>query len=564
MPTPDPYEAYLNRAASLFDLGDIVQAGQIWQAILKRDPEHKVARAGLYKVKLCFDARATQGGMTPPPPGPKAEADPFRTGSRPIPALTAPPEPAPAVDGDRLLRDGCTLYEMGEVADALRKWEQLLAAEPGHALARTYANGARKDLGLPPLEAGAPAPAGGGGPDVRDTRAQSPLAPSAPAAPPAPAVPEAPPPAPVGEETESAASLLIREGVQLFDVGMLEEATDKWQRALASEPGNSLAVEYLDMARREQEEAAARQRPRPTPLAAATPAPTPGMTPPLPAPAAPVVLKLQLDRPAATPSPAPPLRLEAQASPRVPSLPPKAITSRPTPQRDGLKVPDPLKGMALPSWLDSPRKVGLIVGGTLAALAVALVLGQQQRERALKAAVLAARAEALKPVARQVEIASLAEAPEAIRKEAEDALGEDPLLAYFRARECVRLDGGDAKAAHLRDQARTRMASRAAGPGDGYDKCLKAGDLEGAFKAIRGLLCQSPEDAEFMAKARVISLTLAQRYAGKERFNDARDCLILVRAMYPQETIWPAKLRLLKAIEGLPKGDQAGWIPMLG
>ena len=59
----DPYAAYLRKAADLFEAGDIVQAGQIWQAILKKVPGHEEARAGLYKVKLYFDARATRDGL---------------------------------------------------------------------------------------------------------------------------------------------------------------------------------------------------------------------------------------------------------------------------------------------------------------------------------------------------------------------------------------------------------------------------------------------------------------------------------------------------------------------
>ena len=556
MATPDPFEPYLNRAASLFDLGDIVQAGQIWQAILKRDPDHQAARAGLYKVKLCFDARATQEGMVPPPPPPapkpqpqpepQPEPDHYQTAKRltlNAQAAEAEPERAPAPpppepDPEVLLRDGCTLYELGEVTDALRKWEQILAANPDHPLARSYANGARKELGLPPLEGGVPV-----------------------TAPPAPAVEE--PPAPGGEDApEGRAAVLVREGVQLYDMGMVEEATEKWRRVLAAEPGNAFAAEYLAMAQRDLDETAARQR------QAAPAPPRPQVPPSAPSAPAPVVLKIQMDRRPEAPVPVqplvPPVRKDPSSSPRLPSLPPKAITTRATPQRDGLKVPGPLKGLALPAWLDTPRKFGLALGGVLAALAVLLVLGQFQRERALREAVLAARAEALKPVARQVEVASLVEAPEAIRQEGQDALAEDPLVAYYRAQECLRLDQGDTKAGQLRDQARTRMASRPPSAKDNFDKSLKEGDLEGSQQAIRGLLCQNPEDPELKAKARLVCLALAQRYASKERFGDAKDCLSLVRAMYPQETIWPAKLKLLKAIQGLPKADQASWIPMLG
>ena len=49
---------------------------------------------------------------------------------------------------------------MGQTGDALRKWEQVLALDPDHALARSYVNSARRELGLPPLQTSvAPAPA---------------------------------------------------------------------------------------------------------------------------------------------------------------------------------------------------------------------------------------------------------------------------------------------------------------------------------------------------------------------------------------------------------------------
>ena len=204
-----------------------------------------------------------------------------------------------------------------------------------------------------------------------------------------------------------------------------------------------------------------------------------------------------------------------------------------------------------------------MAGGLILLTALTLLRGYQ-RERSLRSAVLAAKADALKPVARQVEVAALVETPEAIRREAENAMGDDPLLAYLRAEECLRLDSGDAKAARLLEQARTGMAAKARASRESFEKSLKAGELEAAYSAIRGLLCQSPDDLELRSRGRVVSLALAQAYAHKERFGDAKECLCLVRAMYPQETVWQAKLKLLDAIQGLPRAERSGWIAMLG
>ena len=45
--TPDTYESYLLQAEALFAEGEVVKAGQIWQAILKQQPTHAVARERL-------------------------------------------------------------------------------------------------------------------------------------------------------------------------------------------------------------------------------------------------------------------------------------------------------------------------------------------------------------------------------------------------------------------------------------------------------------------------------------------------------------------------------------
>ena len=647
---PDPFEQYLNRAASLFDLGDVVQAGQIWQAILKRNPDHKIARAGLYKVKVYFDARATQDGLIPlpVPAGPESEPDRVSTAKRmtlaamdaqaraeaaaeeaataqaaaiPPPAEPAPasdaqpevpsqPEPLPASpaepvaaspaqaapvaepvaaspaqpvpapepvaaspaqpvpapepvaagsaqpaaahqveanvappalerveDPERMLRDGCTLYEMGELADALKKWERILASDPGHVLARAYANDARKDLGLPLLEDGSPVPVPVSVPE-----------------------PAPPPPAPApssDEQTTARVEVLVREGVQLYDMGMLEEAVGKWKRALEMAPGNSNATDYIAMAERDQQQAAAAAALKPVPR----PNP-PGARP------GPVLLKVQREGGSPTPpmhSMVTPVVIQQNPHPPLPaSMLPKAITDEASQGRYGLKIP-PIVIKLTPEWLKTPRNAAIAAAVGLVAIIILSILGQHYRETALKAAVLSAKADALKPVARQVDVAALGETPDAIRQEAEAALGEDPLLAYFRAKECLHLDSGDAKAMLILDKAKAGIAAHPlAGSREDLEKNLKNGELEEAGVNVRGLLCLTPDDPELMAKARIIALALAQFYATKERFGDARDCLCLVRAMYPQENIWQAKLKLLEAIQGLSKAERANWIPMLG
>ncbi len=654
MTMADPFAPYHSQAQALFEAGDVVKAGQIWQAILKRDPANETARAGLYKVKAHFDARATQDGLQAPVPAPEPPApappqdgdrhtltppspelnglldagcalydagliakaistwemalhqDPdnalargYIDGARrkleadnpppePEPEPAAPPAPAPAPVEDEIekfLRDGCTLFDMGQTEDALLKWERILAIEPGHALAIAYANDARKDLGLPPLVPGeAPAP-----------RPQ--------------AAPQPEPPRPVHRDEDGArADILVREGVQIYDMGMVEEAMDKWQQALALEPGHRDALGYLEMARRDREQAPPSRAPQRMEPAAASPAPIPmaaPQAPPQPAQdsqeprilAAEHLLRNQkfdeaayafqrlmetgsldprvlqgyqqaravlqareeeataiiMAPPPAAPAPAP-----------APVVQPRAVQTRP-PVRSGLKLPAVFGNLNLPPWFNKPANLAIAGGALFLAALMLLLLRAHQRDVALKEKVAAMKADAMAPIARRSQIVVIAETAQEIRAEASKALADDPLTAYYRAQECVRLDPGDGAAAQLLERARARMAETPpVGSGADFDQSLKSGDLESARNTIGDQLRKSPDDPELKAKARTVYLALAQANAAKEHFTEARDLLLQGRAMFPQDKTWAARLKLLEEIQAMPKGDRANWIPLLG
>ncbi|WP_306598375.1 hypothetical protein [Geothrix sp. 21YS21S-2] len=611
-----PFEPYLHQAKALFDAGDIVKAGQIWQAILKRDPASEEARAGLYKVKAHFDARATQDGLraapepepnrqtlTPPSPevnslldagcalydaGLVAKAvttwelalrqDPdnalakgyldgarrkLETEAAPAAAPEAPPPPPPPEDEtDKLLRDGCTLYDMGQVEDALKKWERILASDPHNTLALAYANDARRDLGLAPVAGGArpsPAPAAS-----REARAED------------------------GET--SRADQLVRDGVQIYDMGMADEAMEKWRQALALEPAHRDAIGYLEMARRDLEQASpasAPARPEPPPKAAAVPE---NLEPRILAAEnllrnqkheeaafafqrlmeagsrdarvlqgyqqARAVLSAREETPAA-PEPAPP------ASP-APVDPPRSLTVK-APQRSGLKLPAFLGDHPLPRWLDSPSRLALAGGGAVL-LALAL-LGYRhfQRNAALAQAVAAAKASAMAPIARRSQVVHLGETPDEIRSECMRALGDDPLTAFYRAQELLRLDPGDPTAAQLLGRARGRLASvPPVGSEKDLERSIKDGDLESARNAVGDQLRRNPDDPDLKARARMIYLALVQVQAAGEHFTEARELLKQGRAMFPQDRTWPARLRLLDEIQSMGKATRAAWIPLLG
>jgi tetratricopeptide (TPR) repeat protein len=504
----------------LFEAGEVVQAGQIWQAILKRDPAHQAARAGLYRVKLALDQKNG------------------------------------AWNNERLLQEGCALYDLGRTEDALGKWEQVLAADPGHKLAAAYANDARRDLGLDPL---------------RHSQAE--------------AAPEA---APMDVDQ------LVHEGVQLYDLGMAEEAKVKWRRALELQPGHQDAREYLEMARRDEEQEAARP-PAPSPVPdrdAASGLETriwraeqlfrerrledavrafqqlldegsqdarifQGYH------QARTLLAAQDEAPRLIPLT---LAEPAPARPSIPPAvgPPRALTVRP-PQRDGFRLPGALSALRLPSWLKTTRALAAAIGLGLLVVTGGVVYGLRRREAALKEAVAAAKQNALKPVARLVDIPSLIEPVDAIGKDAEQALAGDPLLAYFRAQEWRRRDPDNPAATLLVQRSKDQLTYLpvTATLAD-FDKALQARDLESANRAILVLLRHDPDDLDLRGRARKVLLALAPLYAADDRMGKAREALRLGQAMYPQDLTWPAKLKLLEAIQDMAKPDRTPWIQLLG
>jgi tetratricopeptide (TPR) repeat protein len=529
---PDPIQAHLNRAQALFDAGDVTQAGQIWQAIVKREPAHQAALEGLFRVKRIFDQRR--------------EAD----------------------ENDRLLQDGCTLFDMGQAQDALDKWERILARDPGHKLAFAYANGARRDLGLAPLAGAAP-----GGPAAPDPAAAA--APSA------------------------DADQLVREGVQLFDMGMAPEAMGKWRRALELDPLHGDAPKYLEMARREEAEAAGRHA-----------APPPALRAPALQPVADGQLETRIwraeqlvrdwrleeavqafqrlldqgaqdprilagyhqaraflaaqDEPKGAPVVQPAFP-EAPAAPPQPVDPPRALTrSNPAP-RHGISLPDAVQRLHRPRWLQTRRNLALAAGVAALVLLALVLAGLRRRETALKEAVAAAKQNALKPVSRMVQIPALPETLEGVRREAEAALPEDPLLAYFRAQEWQRRDVDNPQAVQLVQKAKDKLfgPAPAATLGD-FDKALLGGNLEGARTVILDLLRHDPDDTDLRGRARKVILALAPIYASDERIAMARDALVLGRAMFPQDLAWQARLKLLDALQAMAKSDRASWIQLLG
>lgn len=622
--TPDPYAPYLRQADQLFAQGEIVKAGQIWQAILKQQPAHAEARERLLALRdrllaQRLEAERAAAQAAPPQPAPLPEPEPVQPPPpapaaflAPTPALApmapppplpqpptasltpAPPAPAPAapapppppshVEPERLVIEGCTLYDMGQVADALQKWEQALAIDPNQSLALGYANGARRELGLPPLQG------------------------SAPAAPVEEVAPQ------VDEDVDK----LLREAVQLYDMGLTEEAISKWEHVLALEPHREEIRGYLRQARLEVTQTAAQPAPaQPAPVQSkpAQPAPTqPSAQAPAPEAEA-LALKLRqaehlltLQRPdeaaftyqqalrLAPGNPEALAGLERCRRPQAgtsstgigldlpdriamaeeePTLvvtdsgrvePPASMTRSAPPPREGLSLPTRLQEASsrLP-WLQEP-KVWAIAGGSVLVLTVGLyALHSYRKDQALKEAVKAARQAALAPIAQQAQSPSLTETPAAILREGESVLETDPLRAYFRAQFILAQNPGDAGAAQLLEKAKAALPGGVAGASlPEFQKHLQAGDLDAAAKVLDALLRAQPDDPALRARAARLNLAFCSAHAGQAHWDEAAEDLRRGRALFPSDKSWQARLLLLERLKSLPKSQQAAWLPLLG
>jgi tetratricopeptide (TPR) repeat protein len=522
MPTPpDPFLPYLNRAEALFRNGDVVPAGQIWQAILKRNPGHAAARAGLLRVKAFLDQRnLATGSDARREPGPPAldVPPPARPDVPTAPTSEPRPAPGPAEDpwgrAAQLVQEGAQIYDLGMAEEAVAKWREALELNPQHLEAQAYLAMAQRDLG-------------------RDRPIRQPPPTAAPAPPPVIAL--APPPA--GPDPDPAAAhreAQILRAEQALGEGRVEEALRAFQRLMEQDPQEPRILHGF----RQSRSILATRDVHAQAQAASTP------------------VRILAAPPVSGPAPAP-------------VDPPRALTVRGAAPRDGIHLPRQLKGYPKPGILGTPRRVA--VAGALGICAVAglLAYGWHRREQALREAVAAAKVDALKPVSRMVQVPNLAEANESIRQEGEQALASDPLLAYFRAQELQRRDPDDALAAKLLQQAKDQMAALVpsgslAGDLSGYDKALQGGNLEEARRIILELLDHDPDNPDLRDRARKVLLALAPLYAAQDSLARTRGVLVLGRAMFPQDPTWRARLKLLEAIQAMSASERGPWISLLG
>jgi hypothetical protein len=213
-------------------------------------------------------------------------------------------------------------------------------------------------------------------------------------------------------------------------------------------------------------------------------------------------------------------------------------------------------------WKRNPLILGAVAGfllGTLVAL-----WQVRQRDARLQAAVKSVREEALTPRPQSDTIADLAETPASIRTEGEAILNEDPVRAYHRALHLLRLNPGDPAGAQLLERARAAMLTPPTVNAADLPKQIAAGDLDAAALTAHALLMAAPEDPVLIGRNLRLNAALAQAQAGRENWSEAREALRRCRALAPQDPAWQARLKLLDALQTMPKAERAAWIAMLG
>ncbi len=484
---------------------------------------------------------------------------------------------AEEIDIDLLIRQGCTLFDMDQVEDALARWEEVLKIEPNHRLALEYVASARQELAR---QAAKP-----------DIALAEPVASASP-------VQEL-----ASEDTgegilEGRLFSLLQEGLQLYDKGNTEGAMAHWREMLALDPDNEDAKAYLSMAQKDSTAISQMDVGRSTGSFSLR---SPGK--PLEAEAleqkcrqgerlmrlnrleqAEFAFELVLAQEpqheralrgleqvkghlAERPSEA-----EAEVEPGLPRdggvvTPPAAVTAPGQPARSGLALP----GAVVDMTRDHPWMMSKGVWGGVAGLLILLVGGgyvfrQRQKDAKLASDRAYFSNSASAQVSRGNEPPDLSEKAASIRTEAELALGDDPVRAYHRAKEYLRLNPSEVAAAQLLDRARVALTEGTPKPATlaDYQKHLLQGDLEAAEADIDALLRLKPEDSDLMQRASRLYLILAQFRASKEQWAEAKDALWKGRALNPTDRAWQGRIKLLGTIPNQPKAERPGWIAFLG
>jgi len=569
---------HLQHASLLFGAGEVVKAGQIWQAILKIHPSNQEARAGLLKVKDVLSKAATE---EPRPEISLVEPESTTANSR---------NPA-----ELLIKQGRAHYDQGSLQEALEAWEKALEIDPGSNLALSYARGVRKELGLPiPETMGAaqgppskrqPSELAGG--VIGETAAQFQAAKRQ----------DETPSGTAGNKRQSEGiAPQIEKGSQLYKTGKIVEAIAAWESALSMDPSRTLVKGYLAMA---WEDLDGRHQPSPVGITpkkrepsggpampefgwqdeAAGAADASGIAPHSTTLAIAVDANgLEADAQAAggpdldsPPKPETPSRARQPQGPAAPpreSAPtkmPAIIIEDQAQTRQGPGLPQKLHGVPFLSRLFTPTAVKVasilifVLAGATAWAAWA------RRDALLRATQATIVGEAIKAASRSIKDVSLSQSADELKSEARSAMSSDPLMAYLFVQELVSRDPNDTSPAKMLEQAKQAMAAAPKAKADGdLGRLLSDGAIDDAEALLKSMLMQSPNNIRARENLARVCLMQARHLVANGQWGKARARLLMGAALYPRDPSWQARIKFLESIQSLPKEDHARWAEMLG
>jgi len=533
---------HLREASDLFDSGEVVRAGQIWSAILKRDPSNNDAKSGLLKVRdvLLMGAGKDASTRKPIVETPSASDQTRSAVISEIPSMAGSQPLTPPVAGEdieRHLREGCSLYDAGERREALKAWEKVLAIDPEHSQALSYVRGVRKELGLTMSDSARQTP----DTSSADEPLQTPISPRQ----------------PQSSESLEEVGLLIKRGVQLYETGMFEDALSAWESALALDPDNNLAKGYLMMVQKDLET-------RPTAALQSPPdEPVQGSFEPEPVKVVEEAVQPQTSIESA-PKPAKDQPSPLSAQPFAAQIP-STIIKETEMKRKGLRLNKKNPKISLPSWLTNPIFSRIAVVTVLLLIAGTVWIRSVKKDSLLRATQAAIRDEAIKSV-KPAHVVNLILAPVELKSQAILALHDNPLRAYLLAQEIIDRDPLDTTAARLLDQAKQAMIALPPPRTSGRDfnRLMAAGNLEDAEALLEARLRQTPDDMRARENLARVNLLIARTLIKQGRWDRVRPRLLMGAALFPKDPTWQARLKLLDNLQSIPKDEQRHWIELLG
>ncbi|MDR2560550.1 MAG: tetratricopeptide repeat protein [Holophagales bacterium] len=569
---------HLQHASLLFGAGEVVKAGQIWQAILKIHPSNEEAKAGLLKVRDALSKATTE---EPKPEVSLVEPESAATNSR---------NPA-----ELLIKQGRAHYDQGSLQEALVAWEKALEIDPGNNLALSYARGVRKELGLPIPETmgavqGPPSkrqPSELEGSVIGETAAQLQSAKGQ---------DEASSGAVGNKRPPEGIAAQIEKGSQLYKMGKIVEAIAAWESALSMDPSSTLVKGYLAMA---WEDLDGRRQPSPVGISPKKRDTLGGPEMPelgrqggaveladaseIAPQSTPLAIavdanSIEADVQAAgeadfgnPPEPEPPSRAKRPLGPATtpregaPTKMPAIIIENQAKTRQGPDLPQKLHGVPFLSRLFTPTAVkvaSILIFVVAGATAWALWARRDALLRATQAAIVG---EAIKAARRSVKDVSLSQSADELKSEARSAMSSDPLMAYLFVQELVNRYPNDTSPAKMLEQAKQAMAVAPKAKADGdLNRLLSDGALDDAEALLKSMLMQSPNNTRARENLARVCLMQARHLVANGQWGKARARLQMGAALYPRDPSWQARIKFLESIQSLTKEDHARWAEMLG